>query len=415
MFTALALLPTANAQTLTGQINGEVMDSNGATVPDADVQISNDISKATRSFKTGSNGAFSFPDLNTGTYSLHITKQGFKAVDSKGIVLASGETLALPELRLQVGDVTTSISVEANTARVQTDSSDRFTTVEQTAVEDVPNPTRFFLSATRTMPGAQLVGSGGAGSVDGTAQLGSGGANTVLMLDGIVQQDSGAPSTGVASSGRFPVNNDSVNEVQVQVNVMNAEFGSRAGGQVTVTTKNGTNQFHGGLYTFLRNEDFNANSWSNNRAGLPRAKTRFQNPGGTFSGPVILPFLPFNKNRTKMYFFYAEDWLRNKNQQTQNFTMPTDLEKAGNFSQTVQTNGTLIPIYQPGSTFLAPSYGGIQFPGNIIPPEPAQSGRFGIRQSFPDRLRLEQRYPERYAGRAEFCGCRRTLCHRPHR
>lgn len=219
------------------------------------------------------------------------------------------------------------------------------------------------------MPGATEVGSVGAGTVDGSsAGLGSGGPNVVLMLDGIVQQDSGAPSTGVTSSGRFPVNNDSVNEVQVQVNVMNAEFGSRAGGQVTVTTKNGTNQFHGTLYTFLRNEDFNANSWTNNRTGVAIAKSRLQNPGGTFSGPVLLPFLKFNRSRTKMYFFYAEDWIRTKSQGTNSFTMPTALEKAGNFSQTIQTNGTVIPIYQPGSTFLAPSYGGIQYPGNIIPP-----------------------------------------------
>src|ERR1700679_4257652 len=104
MFASLALLPTGNAQTLTGQMVGVVVDANGASVPGADVQISNDISKATRSFSTESNGSFSFPDLNTGSYSLHITKQGFKAFDSKGIILASAENLDLHELRLQVGD-----------------------------------------------------------------------------------------------------------------------------------------------------------------------------------------------------------------------------------------------------------------------------------------------------------------------
>jgi hypothetical protein len=368
MLASLALLPVANAQTLTGQISGTVVDANGASIPAAAVQITNDVSKALRTFSTENNGSFSFPDLNTGSYSVHIVKQGFKAFDAKGVILASGETLDLHELKMQVGDVTTSISVEANAARVQTDSSDRFTTVEQEAVLEVPNPTRYFLSATRSMPGAAEVGSVGAGTVDGSsAGLGSGGPNVVLMLDGIVQQDSGAPSTGVTSSGRFPVNNDAVNEVQVQTNVMNAEFGSRAGGQVTVTTKNGTNAFHGGLYTYIRNEDFNANSFFNNRSGTPISKSRYQNPGGTFSGPVLLPKLPFNRSRTKMYFFYAEDWLRNKNSQYNNYTMPTNLEKAGDFSNTTLTNGTQIPIYEPGTTFLAPSYGGIQYPGNVIP------------------------------------------------
>ena len=152
-----------------------------------------------------------------------------------------------------------------------------------------------------------------------------------------------------------------MSQVQVQVNIMNAEFGSRAGGQVTVTTKNGTSQFHGSLYTYLRNEDFNANSFFNNKTGVAIPKTRFQNPGGTFSGPVILPWLPFNRSRNKMYFFYAEDELYNKTQSTNNFTMPTDLEKAGDFSQTTTTTKTLIPIGDPMN-------GGAQFPGNIIPP-----------------------------------------------
>ncbi len=364
MFTSLALLPTANAQTLTGQITGSVVDSGGASIPGADVSLTNELSKQVRTFQSGSNGSFSFPSLITGTYDVHVSKQGFKGYDSRGLILAAGESLDLHEIALQIGDLSQSISVEANSARIQTDSSDRFTNVEQQAVEEIPNPTRNFLSATRTMPGSATVGSGAAGGIDGSNTLGSGGANTVLMLDGVVQQDSGAPATGVAT-GRFLVNNDSVNQIQVQVNVMNAEFGSRAGGQVTVSTKNGTSQFHGGLYTYLRNEDFNANSFFNNRNGVVRPKTRFQNPGGTISGPVILPFLPFNKNRNKMYFFYAEDWLRTKSQGTNNFTMPTDLEKAGDFSQTTTTTGTLIPINDPSN--LNSSGVAQPFAGNVIP------------------------------------------------
>jgi len=362
----LAPLPTVSAQTLTGQIDGSVMDSGGASVPGANIQLTNELSRQVRTFSSGSNGSFSFPDLITGTYSIHISKQGFRGYESKGIVLASGESYDLHEIRLEVGDLSQSISVEASAARIQTDSSDRFTTVEQAAVQDTPNPQRYFLGATRSMPGSAAVSStaangNGAGNLDGTAQLGSGGAAIVLQLDGIVQQDSGSPSFGIVTSGRYLFNNDAVSQVQVQVNIMNAEFGSRAGGQVTVTTKNGTSQFHGSLYTYLRNEDFNANSFFNNKTGVAIPKTRFQNPGGTFSGPVILPWLPFNRSRNKMYFFYAEDELYNKTQSTNNFTMPTDLEKAGDFSQTTTTTKTLIPIGDPMN-------GGAQFPGNIIPP-----------------------------------------------
>jgi hypothetical protein len=355
------LISAANAQSLTGQITGTVVDSGGALMPGADVQLTNDLSKQVRAFTTGQNGNFAFPDLVAGNYSIHVTKEGFKAYDSKGIRLASSESLDLHELKLEIGDVSTSISVESNAARVQTDSSDRFSTIESSAIENVPNPTRSFLSATRAIPGAQSTGSTGAGNINGGGAFGggpSGTSNVVLQLDGVVQQDSGAPSSGV-SSGRFLVNNDAVNEVQVQTNVMNAEYGSRAGGQVTISTKNGTSQFHGGVYFYLRNEDFNANTFFNNRNSVVRPKSRFQNPGFTFGGPVLLPKVPFNRGRNKMYFFYAEDQVYNKTQGSNNFTMPTDLEKAGNFSQTVTTQGVLIPVKDPTT--------GLQFTGNIIP------------------------------------------------
>ena len=354
MFALLALPPAANAQTLNGQITGTVVDSGGASVPGATVELTNDLSKQLRTFSTTSNGTFTFPDLITGTYSIRIAKEGFKAYESKGMVLAAEEKYDLPEIRLQVGDVATSISVEANTARVQTDNSDRISTIENDAVLEVPNPARNILSATRSIPGAQATGSSGAGSVNG-GNIG----NVVLQLDGVVQQDSGAPSNGVGT-GRMVLNNDAVNEVQVQVNVMNAEFGDRSGGQVVVTTKNGTSQFHGGAYAFVRNEDFNANSFFNNRAGIVRSRTRFVNPGYTIGGPVLLPRLPFNRSRNKMYFFYAEDYLINHSTSVVTYTMPTALEKSGNFSNTTTTKGVLIPIVMPGTT--------TPFSGNIIPP-----------------------------------------------
>ena len=168
----LAPLPTVSAQTLTGQIDGSVMDSGGASVPGANIQLTNELSRQVRTFSSGSNGSFSFPDLITGTYSIHISKQGFRGYESKGIVLASGESYDLHEIRLEVGDLTQSISVEASAARIQTDSSDRFTTVEQAAVQDTPNPQRYFLGATRSMPGSAAVSStaangNGAGNLDG--------------------------------------------------------------------------------------------------------------------------------------------------------------------------------------------------------------------------------------------------------
>lgn len=349
----LALLPAANAQSVAGQISGTVVDAGGSSVPAAEVQLTNDLSKQVRAYTTEGNGTFSFPGLVNGNYSIHISKAGFKAYDSKGISVATQENVSLHEIQLTVGDVSTSVTVESNVARVQTDSSDRIATISTSTIEDVPSSNRSFLAATRTIVGSQSTSNTGGGTINGgqTGQL-------VLQLDGVTQQDSGAPSNN-ATGGRLLVNLDAVGEIQVQTNTMNAEFGSRAGGQITVTTKNGTNQYHGTAYLYLRNEDFNANSFFNNKTAVLRPRSRFQNPGFTVGGPVILPKLRFNRDRTKMYFFYAEDELYNKNSAVQSFTMPTAAEKSGDYSQTVNSKGALLPITDPTT--------GKQFAGNIIP------------------------------------------------
>src|SRR5262249_40320264 len=159
----------------------------------------------------------------------------------------------------------------------------------------------------------------------------------------IVQQDSGAPSSN-ANVGRFNVNLDAVNEIQVQVNAMNAEFGSRSGGQILVTTKNGTNQFHGGLYEYFRNEALDSNTFFNNKNGVVKPRYRFQNPGGTIGGPVLLPFTNFNRSRSRMFFFYSEEHQVNRNSNTNQYTLPTAAEVAGDFSKTTDSRGTLIRI-----------------------------------------------------------------------
>ena len=116
-----------------------------------------------------------------------------------------------------------------------------------------------------------------------------------------------------------------------------AEYGSRAGGQIVVTVKNGTNQFHGSAYYFYRHESLNANEFFNNQAGVQRPLYRYGNEGGTFGGPLLIPGTRFNKSRTKLFFFYSEDYLSYLTPGGFNkFTMPTALERQGNFSQTVR-------------------------------------------------------------------------------
>jgi hypothetical protein len=246
---------------------------------------------------------------------------------------------------------------------VATDSSDHTININKTEIEDAPGAGRNYLSLLRVLPGTQFTTTTDTrGSTTPKSNAGSGVNGTpgqlLMTLDGVAQQDNGNPRTG----GFLAPSVDAIQEVQVLVSNYSAQYGSRSGGQLNVTVKNGTNQFHGSLYWYLRHEMFNANEWFNNKNHIAKPRYRYQNPGGTFGGPVLLPWTHFNRTRNKLFFFFSEDYLYNVNSPTSStvYTMPTALERSGDFSQTVTSTGVLIPIKDP-------SNGGAQFPKNMIP------------------------------------------------
>ncbi len=126
-----------------------------------------------------------------------------------------------------------------------------------------------------------------------------------ITFDGVGSQDSGSP----ANNGYLAPSVDAIGEVKVMVSNYSAEYGSRGGGQLVVTVKNGTNQFHGSAFYFYRHESLNANEFFNNAASLQRPLYRYSNEGGTFGGPLLIPGTNFNKSRTKLFFFFSEDYL----------------------------------------------------------------------------------------------------------
>jgi hypothetical protein len=353
----LAVLPTANAQSVTGQMVGTVVDSAGATVAGAAVQLTHDDSQQVHRFVSESTGSFVFVGLVPGNYSLHVTQPGFKAYDQKTIRVAAQEKVDLHEIKLQVGDVTSTIEVQASSVHVATDSSDRSIDINQHQIDDTPTRGRNPLSLIMTLPGVQTVQSldyrgwsgGGIPGVNG-GQTGQ----VILNMDGAASQDSGNLNPGYISPSV-----DAIGEVKLLVSNYTAEYGGRTGGQLTLTTKNGTPQFHGSAYYYMRHEMLNANEWFNNKQNVQKPKYRYQNPGGTVGGPLIIPGTRFNKNRQKLFFFFSFDKLYNATVNTATYTMPTALERAGDFSKTVTTTGALVPIIDPSTQ--AP------FPGNVIP------------------------------------------------
>ncbi|MBI3682798.1 MAG: carboxypeptidase regulatory-like domain-containing protein [Acidobacteria bacterium] len=357
-FLLLATLPVLNAQSVTGQISGTVVDASGGALVGTVANLTHDLSQQTRAFTTDTNGSFVFTNLVPGNYSLRITAAGFKAYDQKSISVSSQERVDLHEIRLSVGDVTTTVEVLASAVHVATSSSDRSIAIGARQIEDTPTRGRNPLSLIMTLPGVQTLASndfrgwsgGGIPAVNGgrTGQV-------ILSLDGVASQDSGNLNPGYLSPSV-----DAISELQLLVSNYAAEYGGRTGGQLTFTTKNGTPEFHGSAYYYWRHEMFNANEWFNNKLNVQKPKYRYQNPGGAIGGPLIIPGTNFNKSRTRLFFFFSYDRLRNKNTIDNTFTMPSALERQGDFSQTVTTQGVRVPIFDPAASQTP-------FPNNIIP------------------------------------------------
>src|SRR5215469_4940229 len=367
LFPLLAMLPAANAQTVTGSVAGTVVDPGGALIVGAAVQLTNEVTKQVREFTTAGNGTFTFPDLFPGEYDLKVTQTGFKTYVQNAITVGTLEKVDLHNVRLEVGDVSTSVEVTAEAARVATDSSDHSTDVNLKQIEETPIRGRNFQAIIKSLPGVVDLntydqrGWGAGNSIVNGGQQGQ----VLVTLDGMAAQDSGAPGQNTYQAP----STDAIGEVKLLTGNYNAEYGARNGGQMNVTIKNGTAQFHGSAYYYYRHEQFNANEWFNNELNIAKPRYRYENPGGTIGGPIWIPGVRFNKDRNHLFFFFSFDKLWNTQSTALNkFTMPTAAQRAGDFSQTVNPNGSPILIRDPntGLSCSATSSAGC-FPGNMIP------------------------------------------------
>jgi hypothetical protein len=367
-----------HAQSVTGQISGTVTDSSDSPISGVTAQVTHDLTKQVRTMNTESNGAFIFPNLVPGDYSIQISHPGFKTYVQRAINVSANEKVSLHTIRLAIGDVTTTVTVEAESARVATDSSDRTIQVDGVMIDNTPVRGRDWLGVLQTLPGiVDLNTHDVPGWNSGMPTVNGGQTGQVLItLDGVASQDSGC-TTGVTCSGYMAPSVDAIGEVKVMVSNYSAQYGSRGGGQLVVSVKNGTNQYHGSGYFFYRHESLNANEYFNNAQSLNKPLYRYRNVGGSVGGPVLIPGTDFNKSRTRLFFFFSEDFLKFVTPGSINrFNMPTELERQGDFSKTTTTTGVSIPIRDPLNAR-------VQFPGNIIPASRISSTGAAILNLFP--------------------------------
>jgi hypothetical protein len=351
--------PICAQMTVTGMIGGTVMDPSGTAVPNAKITLISESTKQIREASSGDSGSFNLVAVLPGTYTIRAEHAGFRTFERTGIVVTANERIALGQLQLQVGSVNETITVAAQSAHVETDTAEASAEITSNQISTLTARGRDIVSMMRTIPGVSYqADQDSAGGSYGTSSPSIRGANAnmnILAVDGVVSNDMGTPS--VFSS---VTTMDAIGEVKIVLNSYRAEYAGNGGTVVMIVSKSGGTEFHGNGYYYGRNEALNANDFFNNRNAIKRPEYRYNTMGFSLGGPIYIPG-KFNTSKTKLFGFYNFEQLIDRIPGTlTNYMMPTALERQGNFSQTVDTTGKLIPVNDPLNNHIA-------FPGNIIP------------------------------------------------
>jgi hypothetical protein len=360
------------AQTL-GTVTGEVKDSTGAMVVGASVTVRNTATNGLREAVTNEEGVYSIPALNPGIYDVKAEKPGFKAASRTAVELQVQQTARI-DFTLEVGQVSETVEVTGASPLLTTENATVGTVIEQKRITDLPLNGRNFLSLVALSPNvtygfaqaAQAAGRQGGSRSNITMSLaGARSAWSNYTLDGITNTDINFNLYIVLPSV------EALQEFKVQTGVYPAEFG-RAAGQINVSTKGGSNQFHGSAFEFLRNDKLDARPYffkdpeSPTQTAPLKAPYRQNQYGFTLGGPVWIPKIINGRNR--LFFMTNYEGFRSRTSSTQFFTSMTPAMRAGDFSAVTTAlqdpNTRVRTPNASGSGFTVTS---TPFAGNQIP------------------------------------------------
>jgi hypothetical protein len=333
-----AAVPVTFAQGSAGTVRGDVKDPNGAVVPNATVTLI-DARGGERKATTTSSGSYTFTSVDPGQYTVRVEGPGFKTSEQQ-FSLAPNETRGL-DVALEVGTASETVTVTDQGSAIKTETGERSDTITATQIENLSIISRSSLELLRVLPGVvapdpsdpnsgvdRVSFGGGANATANYTVNGIRGVNNNVSIDGSRVIDIGSNNGTIITP-----NVDMVQEVTVKTSNYAAEYGS-GGVQISATTKGGTKDFHGTLYYYFRPEKLQANDRSNSTLGNARPKTDFKYPGGNLSGPILLPFTRFNRDRDRLFFFVGFEVQKQRPDRGSRVgTVPTVRERAGDFSQ----------------------------------------------------------------------------------
>jgi hypothetical protein len=355
----LAAAPLA-AQTTSASIFGQVKDAQGGVLPGATVTLTSRTQANSLTATTDNEGRFVFAIVRPDLYSLKASMQGFKTLEQTNVVVNANDKFFTGILTLQVGQISEEVSVTSRVSELQTTSGERSFALESETIKNIANNGRSLFGFTTLVPGAvPFVGYENTGptQVSGFVVNGQRPNSNNMTIDGVANIDTGDNGGNMATT-----NIDAVSEFKMLTNAYQAEYGRAVGGQVQVVTKSGTQEFHGSGYWYGRRSDWQANTWTNNRAAAPAPigngklidlPTSSRNDYGyTIGGPLYIPGV-FNTEKKKLFFFWSQEFQRRKDPVSQQTSrVPTALERQGDFSQSVDNNGNPYPYVRDYTTNL---------------------------------------------------------------
>jgi len=345
----------------TGYISGTVTDKSGAAVAGAEVVVKNTAGSLTRTTTTNNDGAYVVPGLPGDTYDIIVTAKGFQKFTAQRVVLNVAEKDRI-DVQLTVGTITEEVVVTGESvAQVETTSSDLTSTITGKQIDNLVLNGRNFTQLVNLAPGvvSQTGQDDAKVGVYGNVAYSMNGGRTEYNnweLDGGDNMDNGSNAT----LNVYP-NPEAIAEFKVLTSNYGAQYGRNGSGTVEVETKSGTSSFHGSAFEYLRNEFFNAKSWEEGADPTqPKAPYKKHDFGYTLGGPIFIPN-HYNSNKKKTFFFWSQEWRREKNPFTTSPppNVPSDAQRAGNFSDIC-----------PGADCPKDPSTGNPFPGNIVPIDP---------------------------------------------
>ena len=358
------------AQSVFGQttgsatLRGTVKDPQGAIVRGATVTLTNERTKDERKATTTDEGTYVFAALTPGEYTMKVEAAGFKTTEQQNIAVQTSTTRAL-DVTVEVGQPTETVTITTGADQLQTETGAKENTITSSQIDNLSIISRSSLELLRILPGVvapdgtslEQVGFGSGANANSQYHVnGLRGEQNNVQLDGARMIDFGSNNGTVITA-----NPDMVQEVKVQTSNYAAEHGTSAV-QISATTKGGSRDFHGSVYDYIRNYNFQANDRSNSINGVKRPLSKYNYPGGNVGGPVLLPWTKFNRERDKLFFFFGyEYYYQRVDEGSSLYNVPTLKMRQGDFSE---VNGI---FKDPGPDGIAGNGDDVPLPGVRVP------------------------------------------------